>query len=112
MKAFNEAAYIVYYVRPFFLPRAWLHHGLLGRKLSRPSELLVKDMLNHPGSENHQWEGCKGLADLATRDSDGLSAVRRQGGIQVLQDRSLRELDHTFLAYVAAEMWSLGQMMH
>ncbi|CAM9698027.1 unnamed protein product [Scytosiphon promiscuus] len=46
--------------------------------------LLVKDMLSHPGSENHQWEGCKGLADLAARDSDGLSAVRRQGGIQAV----------------------------
>lgn len=50
----------------------------------------MKDMLTHPGSENHQWEGCKGLADLAARDSDGLSAVRRQGGIQVLQDRKLQ----------------------
>eukprot|EP00903_Cladosiphon_okamuranus_P006843 g6665.t1 len=46
--------------------------------------LLVKDMLSHPGSENHQWEGCRGLADLAARDSDGLSAVRRQGGIQAV----------------------------
>ncbi len=53
------------------------------------SGLLVKDMLTHPGSENHQWEGCKGLADLAARDSDGLSAVRRQGGIQVLLDQGL-----------------------
>lgn len=41
-------------------------------------------MRTHPSSEQHQWEGCKGLADLAARDSDGLSAVRRQGGIQVL----------------------------
>lgn len=40
-------------------------------------------MIANPGSEDHQWEGCKGLADLAARDSDGQSAVRRQGGIQV-----------------------------
>lgn len=45
--------------------------------------LLAKRMLANPGSEDHQWEGCKGLADLASRDSEGLSAVRRQGGIQV-----------------------------
>ncbi|CAM9344248.1 unnamed protein product [Ectocarpus fasciculatus] len=46
--------------------------------------LLVQDMRTHPSSEQHQWEGCKGLADLAARDSDGLSAVRRQGGIQAI----------------------------
>ncbi|CAB1119102.1 unnamed protein product [Ectocarpus sp. CCAP 1310/34] len=46
--------------------------------------LLVNDMRTHPSSEQHQWEGCKGLADLAARDSDGLSAVRRQGGIQAI----------------------------
>lgn len=45
--------------------------------------LLVKRMVAHSGSEDHQWEGCKGLADLAARDSDGQSAVRRQGGTQV-----------------------------
>ena len=47
------------------------------------SGLLIKRMVSNPGSENHQWEGCKGLADLAARDSDGLSAVRRQGGVKV-----------------------------
>lgn len=40
-------------------------------------------MIANPGSEDHQWEGCKGLGDLAARDIDGQSAVRRQGGIQV-----------------------------
>ena len=30
-----------------------------------------------------KWEACKGLADLAARDSDGLGAVRRQGGVKV-----------------------------
>ena len=40
-------------------------------------------MFSNPGSENHQWEACKGLADLAARDSDGLGAVRRQGGVKV-----------------------------
>lgn len=41
----------------------------------------------NPGSSDHQWEGCKGLADLAGRDSDGLSAVRQQKGTQVCYER-------------------------
>lgn len=82
-----------------FSAYAWLHRAGCSLEIPRSSGLLVKDMLTHPGSENHQWEGCKGLADLAARDSDGLSSVRRQGGIQVLKDRSLRErtVDPPFL---------------
>lgn len=45
--------------------------------------LLVKRMTTNPRLEDQQWEGCKGLADLAARDSDGLGAVRRHGGTQV-----------------------------
>ncbi|CAN0075851.1 unnamed protein product [Sphacelaria rigidula] len=45
--------------------------------------LLVKRMTFNPLSGDHQWEGCKGLADLAGRDSEGLGAVRRQGGTKV-----------------------------
>lgn len=56
-------------------------------RIATKPALLVKRMDFNPGSSDHQWEGCKGLADLAGRDSDGLSAVRRQRGTQVCYQR-------------------------
>lgn len=45
--------------------------------------LLIERMLSNPRAEDHLWEGCRGLAELAARDSDGLTAVRQRGGAQV-----------------------------
>lgn len=54
-------------------------------------------MASNAGSQDHLWEGCKGLADLAARGGDGLEAVRRQGGTQVRL--SMRSVELTLLKH-------------